>query len=86
MAAPESTPSFIAGLGGHGIGGVRVRVQLLLGYAARWPGPPGRTTPIGLVTTLLAGLAVLPHIMGTGPLDLLHYGVERGALLLGLGF
>ena len=27
--------------------------------------------------------AVLPHVLGTGPLDVLHHGIERTAVLLG---
>lgn len=85
VAAPAGAPASVPALGGHGIGGIRLRVQLLLGYAARWPGPAQRRTPIGVVTTLITLVAVAPHLMGAGPLDVFHHGIERAALLLGLG-
>lgn len=84
VASPRPAPAFAASLGGHGIGGVRVRVQLLLGYAAAWPGPARRHAPVGVITSLVTLLAALPHVLGTGPLDVLHHGVERAALLFGL--
>lgn len=71
--------------GGAGIAGVRLRVQLLLGYAAHHPKPAPARCPVGLATLLCCLLVVLPHISSTGPLDLLHHGVERAALSLGLG-
>ena len=85
VAAPAGAPASVPALGGHGIGGIRLRVQLLLGYAARWPGPAQRRTPIGVVTTLITLVAVAPHLMGAGPLDVFHHGIERAALHLGLG-
>jgi len=85
VAATRPAPAFTAALGGHGVGGIRVRVHLLLDYAARWPGPASRRAPVGLLTLAAVLLAFLPHFMGTGPLDALHRGVESTALLLGLG-
>lgn len=85
VAAPGPAPMLTAALGGHGIGGVRVRVQLLLGYAAQRPGPAERNTRIGVATTLVTALAALPHFTGTAPLDVLHHSVERAVLILGLG-
>jgi hypothetical protein len=41
--------------------------------------------PVGLATVLLTALLVAPHVAGTGPLDLLHVGVEQAVLALGLG-
>lgn len=84
-AAPKAIPAHVAALGGHGIGGVRVRVQLLLGYATAWPGPARQHSPVGVVTSFVTFLAAMPHIFGTEPLDVLHHGIERAALLLGLG-
>ena len=84
-AGPKLAPAHVAALGGHGIGGVRVRVQLLLGYAAAWPGPARQHAPVGVVTSFVTLLAALPHVLGTGPLDVLHHGIERAALFLGLG-
>lgn len=86
VATPSArAPAAAPALGGHGIGAIRLRVQLLLGYAARWPGPVQRRPPVGVVTTLILLLAVSPHLMGAGPLDVFHQGIERAALLLGLG-
>lgn len=85
VAAPAPATAFVAALGGHGIDGIRVRVQLLLGYATRWPGPAGRSLPIGLVTAVVALLAALPHFAGTGLLDLLHRSVESAVVIFGLG-
>ena len=87
-AAPA--PAFSVGVGvglggGHGLGGVRVRVQLLLGYADRAPGPAPQRAPVGVLSSLLTALVTLPHVLGTGPLDILHQGVEHLALLIGLG-
>lgn len=84
VATPDSMPAAVPALGGHGIGGVRLRVQLLLGYAASWPGPAQRRAPVGLVTSLVTLLAIWPHVMGAGPLDVFHGGIERVALILGL--
>jgi len=83
-AAPKAIPAHVAALGGHGIGGVRVRVQLLLGYATAWPGPARQHSPVGVVTSFVTFLAAMPHIFGTEPLDVLHHGIERAAVLLGL--
>jgi hypothetical protein len=77
-----STP--LAALGGQGIGGVRVRVQLLLGYPTHAPIRDSGPLPIRLLSVMVFVVAVLPHVSGTGPLDALHYGVERTALRLGL--
>ena len=85
VAAPTGAPASVPALGGHGIGGIRLRVQLLFGYAARWPGPAQRRTPIGVVTTLITLVAVAPHLMGAGPLDVFHHSIERAALFFGLG-
>ena len=38
-----------------------------------------------LVTSLVTLLAIWPHVMGAGPLDVFHGGIERVALILGLG-
>ncbi|HWN66673.1 MAG TPA: M56 family metallopeptidase [Haliangium sp.] len=85
VAGNRPRPALVAGLCGDGMSGIRLRVQLLFDYAARWPGPARRHAPFGLLTTATASLLLLPHFMGTGPLDLLHLGVESAALLLGLG-
>ncbi|WP_428267338.1 hypothetical protein [Haliangium sp.] len=85
VATPGPTPAGTAALGGHGIGGVRVRVQLLLGYAARRPEPAQRSLAAGVATSLLMLLAASPHVVGTGPLDSLHRTIERAALVLGVG-
>lgn len=85
VAGVRPAPAFTAALGGHGVSGIRVRVHLLLEYASRWPGPAAPRAPIGLLTLAGALLAILPHVMGTGPLDALHQSVESAALLLGLG-
>lgn len=83
-AVSKPKPAHVAAIGGHGIGGIRVRVQLLLGYASTWPGPAGRHAPIGIVTSLVTLLVALPHVFGTRPLDVLHHGVERAAVFLGM--
>jgi hypothetical protein len=85
VAGNRPLPAFAAELCGDGMGGIRLRVQLLLDYAARWPGPARWHAPFGFLTTSAASLLLLPHFMGTGPLDVLHLGVESAALLLGLG-
>jgi hypothetical protein len=85
VAGNRPLPAFVAELCGDGMDGIRLRVQLLFDYAARWPGPARRHAPFGLLTTSVACLLLLPHFMGTGPLDVLHLGVESAALLLGLG-
>lgn len=85
VAGNRPLPAFAAALCGDGMGGIRLRVQLLFDYATRWPGPARRQAPFGFLTTSAASLLLLPHFMGTGPLDLLHLGVESAALLLGLG-
>lgn len=82
--AGSRMPSSVVGLSGHGIGGVRVRVQLLLGYAVRSPVTVRRRAPIDLVFACVIGLAIFPHYLGTGALDLLHLSVERAVLFLGL--
>jgi Zn-dependent protease with chaperone function len=84
VATPSPLPATVPLLGGHGIGGVRLRVQLLLGYSQRPPGPIRRRPPVGVLTTVLALIALSPHLVGAGPLDILHHGIERAALdLLG---
>jgi Zn-dependent protease with chaperone function len=85
VACTRPAAAFGAGLTGHGVDGIKVRVQLLLGYAAQWPGPATPQQRLGLVASAAALLAVLPHFAGTGPLDVLHRGVESLALLAGLG-
>lgn len=86
-ATPRSTPQALAALGGHGIEGVRVRVQLLLGYAERKP--TGEQAPggasLGLNALLAASLIAWPHFAGTTPLDILHHAIEYGVRSLGLG-
>jgi hypothetical protein len=72
------------GLGGMSMAGVRVRVQLLLNYASEAPREPARMAPFGLFSVLLVAIVAQPHLLGTAPLDLLHIGIERAALLLGL--
>ena len=84
-ATPAPLMGAVAPLGGHGIGGVRLRVQLLLGYAACGAGAAPRATPVGLGTVLLILLALSPHIAGAGPLDQLHLMIEHTAVLLGVG-
>jgi len=79
----NSAPAHVAPIGGSGIGGIQVRVQLLLGYASNCPGPPRKDAPVGVVTSVVSLFAVLPHVLGTGPLDVLHHGIERTAVLLG---
>lgn len=83
-AAPKTLPAHVAALGGHGIGGVRVRVQMLLSYATAWPGPARQHPPVGVGTVFATVLVATPHLLGTGPLDLLHHGIEHAALFLGL--
>jgi Zn-dependent protease with chaperone function len=87
VAAPASAADapVVPALGGHGIGGVRLRVQLLLGYAARPPGPVRRQAPVGTLTALVTLLALWPHVMGAGALDVFHRSIERAALIFGLG-
>lgn len=84
VAAPASASSVVA-LGGHGIDGVRLRVQLLLGYADGASLDCRPQPRVGLASALLVALAVGPHVTGTGPLDVLHHAIEHGALLVGLG-
>jgi Zn-dependent protease with chaperone function len=84
-AGSKPAPAHVAAICGHGIGGIRVRVQLLLGYVSTWPGPARQRAPVGVVTSFVTLLAALPHVLGTGPLDVLHHGIERAAVLLGLG-
>lgn len=75
----------VSALGGHGIGGVRLRVQLLLGYADGCPPAPRPLAGRVLSAALLLALIVGPHVTGTGPLDALHHGIEQAALVAGLG-
>lgn len=86
VATPASSPGLLldprANLGGPGIGGVRVRVQLLLSYAARGPGPVGQHAPFGLATAAVIALCAMPHFIGTGALDMLHRGIEQAVLPL----
>jgi hypothetical protein len=76
VATPTAPIDTCALLGGHGIGAVRLRVRLLLGYAER---PPERlrARPVGLAALLLGLLMAAPHVVGAAPLDALHFGVER---------
>lgn len=88
-AAPAPpTPATVAALRGDGASGVRLRVSLLLAYAKRPPtpakGPAALEAPIALLGATLAVLVTLPHAIGTGPLDLLHLGIERALAPFGL--
>ncbi|MAE71660.1 MAG: hypothetical protein CME06_14480 [Gemmatimonadetes bacterium] len=71
-------------LSGHGMDGIRVRIHLLLDSANRRPAPPRRFASVGFLTLVTPLLIVLPHVSGTGPLDVLHYGVESCASLVGI--
>lgn len=51
VAANRPLPALAAGLCGDGMSGIRLRVQLLFDYAARWPGPARRHAPFGFLTT-----------------------------------
>ncbi len=84
VAGQRPTPKFTAALGGHGLEGIRVRVHLLLDYAAHRPKEAIRRGPTGVLMTALVLLAVLPHFTGTGLLDALHRGVEGVAVLIGI--
>lgn len=84
VAAPIASAAPVAALGGHGIEGVRLRVQLLLGYANERPAVKRSHPRLGLASALLLALALGPHVFGTGPLDTLHHGIERAALVVGL--
>lgn len=79
----NSAMEHIAAIGGGGIGGIRVRVQLLLSYASNCPGPARKHAPVGVVTSVVSFFAALPHLLGTVPLDVLHHGIERTAVFLG---
>lgn len=86
IASPVPATSYVSAVGGHSMRGIRLRVQLLLGYAES--SPRARTTrqpPVGVLGTLTTLLVIFPHLMGTGPLDSLHHAIERTALILGLG-
>ncbi len=85
VASPMKTPASVVALGGHGIDGVRLRVQLLLSYAARCPGQPRRRPPMDIATSLVIVIAAAPHFTGTGPLNVFHLTIERVGLVLGLG-
>lgn len=84
VASPQRARVCAAHLGGTGgIQGIRVRVQLLL----RYPGVAverRRRRPLGILAIAVVLLIVWPHIAGTQPLDLLHHGVERTGLALGM--
>lgn len=83
IAGPRPAP-LTAGLGGMSMGGVRVRVQLLLDYSSQAPRESVHMAPFGLLSLLLISIVAQPHLLGTAPLDLLHISIERAALLLGL--
>lgn len=85
VASPRAMPSTIVALGGHGLGGIRLRVHLLLGYAACRPAPAQRRPLAGLISILITLLALSPHLTGAAPLAVFHVGIERAALVLGLG-
>lgn len=68
-------PVLSAPLGAGGLGGVKLRVHLLLGYADRPTlARRGRDWSLAALTLLL--LATLPHTAGAGFLDVLHRTVE----------
>jgi len=83
-AAPVAPRGAFAALGGTGLAGVRLRVFLLTDPT----GPKtarGASTHAGLaVATAVATLLLLPHLLGTAPLDALHTHAEAMlAALLG---
>jgi hypothetical protein len=74
---------FAAGLGGPDTGLLRLRVHLLLDYAARPPGRPS-VAPAWLGLGAALGVLTLPHLLGAWPLDLAHVAVEQALAALGL--
>lgn len=79
VQASRPLPQAVAGLGEASLGKLRLRVELLLSYAERRPLDDAAQGAFALLFACLIGaLAVtLPHIASTGPLDALHFGIER---------
>ena len=86
LTAMQPAPApHVSALGGHGLRSVQVRVRLLFDYAAQSPEPVRASVPFGPASSLATTLLLCPHVLGTGPLDILHTSIERAALLLGWG-
>ena len=83
MPAPASDNA--VALGGPGLASVRMRVQLLLGYATQSPEAMHAAAPPEPTFSLVMAMLLCPHVLGSGPLDVLHTSIERAALLFGWG-
>lgn len=75
--------TLVAALGGPERGLLKLRVHLLLDYAAR---PPRRPSQLPVLLGAAAALAVLmlPHYLSAWPLDLAHAAMERALATFGL--
>lgn len=87
-ARPACPAGAVAGLASAGCDAIKMRVQLLLGYA-RQPAPPPRRPRISVppgtaFCVALLVLLILPHATGTSLLDAVHQGVERVLLAPGM--
>jgi hypothetical protein len=74
-----------ARLCGPGLGGVRLRVSLLLADSPRARSSVGSQRPLLPIILLILAAVWLPHSAASGPLELIHVGLERALHVLGLG-
>ncbi len=76
-------PTQLAPLGGRGLENIQLRVALLL----RHDGSARRVTrtevPLMGLMMLLSLAALVPHVLGSGPLDTIHIGIETALAILG---
>jgi beta-lactamase regulating signal transducer with metallopeptidase domain len=77
-------PCSAASLGDGGVGSIQLRVELLLGYAEGGQARIRTEVPLLGLATVLAVVAALPHVLGSGPLDSIHLGIETTLVLIGV--
>ena len=77
-------PSGVAALAGGGTDALRIRVGLILEYAEGRPARRRWDAPFTVLAVALVAVALLPHTLGTAPLDRLHLGIELALHALGL--
>ncbi len=84
-ARPGRRPgAWTAALGDGDAEAIRLRIGLLIGYADERAVHGKREAPFVALTGTLTFVAMLPHAVGSGPLDILHLEIERALVLLGL--
>jgi Zn-dependent protease with chaperone function len=82
--ATGPAPVHAVPLGGRGMDNIQLRVGLLLRQADGCRAADRSEVPLLGLAILLSLVAALPHVLGSGPLDTMHIGIETALVVLGI--